>query len=164
MQSNEQTIIAAIHNAAKAQGIDPLLFEAICRIESSLDPYAVRFEKDYLYLFEVRENAARYRLSIETEGALQKFSYGLAQIMGAVCREYGYKSSLVHLATDWQSSLKYSAKHLAKFLKKYPLTSDAIASYNAGSPRRKNGFYVNQSYVDKVLAAYEKLNLKPALV
>ena len=34
---------------------------------------------------------------------------------------------------------------------------DAVAAYNAGSARMKDGQYVNQGYVDKVRKRYDEL-------
>lgn len=147
----------AIHEKARLFKIDPNLLKAICQVESSLDPFAMRFEKNYIYLHEVREWSKKFNVSNETEGALQKFSYGLGQVMGAVAREYGYDEPLALLCADWKQALHFSAQHFAKFLKRYKKTDDAIAAYNAGAPRKTDGFYKNQPYVDKVLRAYKKI-------
>jgi soluble lytic murein transglycosylase-like protein len=48
--------------------------------------------------------------------------------------------------------LRYGIRHLLKFYTKYGDWPDALAAYNAGSPRKAaDGKYLNQSYVDKVL-------------
>jgi soluble lytic murein transglycosylase-like protein len=154
-----QEIIDAIQSIAKEQKINPKLFQAICTVESSLKTNLVRFESGYSYLYQTSTWATKLLISQETEAACQKFSYGLGQVMGAVCREYGYKENLMNLATDWKTALKYSAIHLAKYLKNRPNTQDAIASYNAGSVRKTpDNFYLNQGYVNKVMHEFEMLS------
>lgn len=151
-------VIAAIQAEASLQGIDWKLVQAICQKESSLNTQAVRFEPQYKYVYKVDELAKKLRITSATEEATQKFSYGLGQIMGAVCREYGYSEPLMLLLSDWRVALSYSVKHLVNYSKKYKTTSDVIAAYNAGSPRRTEaGLYVNQSYVDSVLKNYQAI-------
>jgi hypothetical protein len=153
-----QEIIEAIEATAKEQKIDPKLLQAICTVESSLKTNLVRFEPAYSYLFQTSTFATKLLISQDTEAACQKFSYGLGQVMGAVCREYGYKENLMSLVTDWKTALKFSAMHLAKYLKNRPNVQDAIASYNAGSVRKTpDNIYVNQAYVNKVMHEFEML-------
>jgi hypothetical protein len=149
---------ALIHVVANENGVDPILFEAICRVESSLDPLAMRYEPKWNYLYFPREHASRLRITEETETQLQKFSYGLCQIMGSVAREHGFTGALVSLAADPALCLKFGAIHLKKFLWKYQTEAEAIAAYNAGSARRTpGGMFVNQQYVDKVDKVLRKL-------
>jgi soluble lytic murein transglycosylase-like protein len=144
--------IALIHRIATEEKIDPIFFQAICTVESSLNPFAMRYEPAWSYLYFARETASRLGITAETETQLQKFSYGLCQIMGSVAREHGFTGSLAQLMADPALALKYGAKHLAKFSWKYGgAEPDIAAAYNAGSARKtKGGLYVNQQYVDKV--------------
>jgi len=142
---------ALIHTVAAENGIDPVLFEAICRVESSLNQFAMRYEPKWNYLYFQREHAGQLGITEETETQLQKFSYGLCQIMGSVAREHGYRGPLVALIADPALCLKFGAIHLKKFLWKYQTEAEAIAAYNAGSARKTpGGMFVNQQYVDKV--------------
>jgi hypothetical protein len=151
-------IIEAIQAIAKEQKIDPKLLQAICTVESSLKTNLVRFEPSYSYLFQTSTWATKLLISQDTEAACQRFSYGLGQVMGAVCREYGYKDNLMNLVTDWKSALKYSAMHLAKLSKNRPNLQDAIASYNAGTVKKTaDNLYMNQSYVNKVMRELENI-------
>lgn len=152
------TVKVLIHAAALAEGIDAKLLEAICTVESSLDPTAIRFEPHYRWTVSPREWASQMRLSVETETMLQSSSYGLGQIMGAVMREYGFKGKLQTCLADPSLPLMYSAKHLKKFLQKYGAEAEAISAYNAGSPRRTpGGMFENQVYIDKVYSVLRKL-------
>jgi len=149
---NKQDAIALIHVAALGQKIDPVFYQAICTVESSLNPLAMRYEPAWNYLYFPREHASRLAITADTETQLQKFSYGLCQIMGSVAREHGFVDSLGMLIAKPELTLRYGAKHLAKFSWKYGGNeSDIAAAYNAGSVRKTNGgLYVNQQYVDKV--------------
>jgi len=151
-------VLALIQSVAQAEGLDERLLLAICTIESSLNPYAVRYEPAYKYTVSPRDWASKMRLSVETEECLQKFSYGLAQIMGGVMREYGFSGNLQTCLLNPKVSLTYSAKHLKNYLRRHGSEVEAIAAYNAGSPRKTSGgMFVNQSYVDKVDRELRKL-------
>lgn len=146
---------ALIHEVAEANQIDGDLFEAICGVESSFSHTAVRYEAGYRWLWYPREYASRQKITEATEETLQKISYGLCQVMGAVCREFGYQGPLI-LLTDPELSLVYGAKLLRRLYLKYGERneSDIIAAYNAGSVRKTpGGMYENQAYVNKVTQA-----------
>lgn len=143
-------IEAIIIEEAKSAGVDVWLALAIAQTESAGDHLAVRFEPRWKYYFDVPQFAFRNRVSQDTERALQSVSWGLMQVMGSVCRELHYVDSLIKLGNDPRLGAKYGCMKLAQLMKKYPKLEDAIASYNAGSPRKLDGRYVNQDYVDKV--------------
>ena len=147
-----------IKDVAAKEGLDHELLLAICMVESSLDPYAVRYEPAYKWVLSPREWASQMRLSVATEETLQKTSYGLAQIMGAVMREYGFSGKLQTCLLNPSVPLSYSAKHLKNYLRCYGTEVEAISAYNAGSPRKTaGGMFLNQTYVDKVSAELRKL-------
>jgi|SRR6185503_7139703 len=131
---------------------------AICQIESSFDPWAFRYEPQYKYLL-----GDRLTMSL-TEKFGQMCSWGLMQVMGGVAREHGYKGPLPQLCLP-DLGVNYGCKHLQKFFLKYKNYPDAIASYNAGSPRRleAGGDYVNQYYVKNVQAAWNAFDVKAQL-
>lgn len=145
----------SIEKHAKEHGLEPSLVAAICMQESSGDPFAHRFEAEWRYYKDIDSFARKCRITADTERAAQAFSYGLMQIMGSVAREKGFSEALPKLF-DIDTNLRFGCMHLAGFLKKYNQNMDqAIASYNAGSPRLSlaaDGKYVNQYYVDRVLA------------
>jgi len=145
---------AFIRKIASKVGVEPALFEAICRAESNLDPYAVRFEPAWRYHHFPREWASRLNISVETERVLQACSWGLPQVMGSVAREYGFQDSLVRL-TEPELCLYYGAKHLKKFMEKYGDDAEAVSAYNQGSNRKtEGGMFLNQTYVDRVFRIY----------
>lgn len=140
-------------DAAKFAGIDPMLAIAIAEVESAGDPLAVRFEPGWKYHYNVDNFAKLCRISQDTEQMLQACSFGLMQVMGTVARELGFEGSLIKL-TDPRIGAKYGCLKLSKLFKVLNSVDDVIAAYNAGSPIKKDGKYINQQYVDKVHRAY----------
>jgi len=144
-----------IKDAAAFRKLPWELVYAICQVESSLNPLATRHEPHYRWL--VGDNDAMDPL----ERRDQMTSWGLMQVMGAVARELGHRGPLADLLTP-ATGLFYGCLHLRRFRAKYDLWPDVIAAYNAGSPRRVAGHvgpYINQSYVDKVLSAWNNLEV-----
>jgi soluble lytic murein transglycosylase-like protein len=139
-----------ILEAAAKYGLNAAIVYGICKKESSLDPVKARFELGYKWIVEPKKVKPTPDCSEDTEAMLQKFSWGIMQIMGGVLREKGYKGWLY--AIDLDDQLDYSCRHLAEKLKKYGMPA-GIAAYNSGSPQRlESGKLKNQEYVDDVLA------------
>ena len=148
-------LITLIKSAAARRSLPWELVYAICQVESSLNPSAIRHEPRYRWLVGDNETMS------PTERQDQMTSWGLMQVMGAVARELGHTGPLSDLL-DPPTGLFYGCLHLRRFRAKYDIWPDVIAAYNAGSPRRvagQIGPYVNQSYVDKVLAAWNNLEV-----
>lgn len=153
MDNTELTTL--IKAAASRRSLPWELVYAICQVESSLNPSAIRHEPRYRWLVGDNETMS------PTERQDQMTSWGLMQVMGAVARELGHTGPLSALL-DPPTGLFYGCLHLRRFRAKYDIWPDVIAAYNAGSPRRvagQIGPYVNQSYVDKVLAAWNNLEV-----
>ncbi len=137
-----------IENKAKEFGIDPDLVESFVMVESSGRPNATRYEPAFYkhYILPMLLNNA----ITPNEARGRATSYGLMQIMGQVAREKGFTGKFEELFEP-ETNLEWCLKHLKRFIDKYaPNLDDAIASYNAGSPRKEDGVYVNQGYIDKV--------------
>lgn len=129
--------------------------------ESQGDTDAVRYEPKSSLIYTPSIYAKKLNITFDTEMTLQHMSYGLCQVMGFKAREMGFDGPLFHL-TQPEIGLEYGCRALAGFTKKYVYPEDAIASFNAGSPRYNNGKYINQAYVDEVKlkwAAVEKLKV-----
>lgn len=132
--------------------IHPHLIAAVIMTESSGRADAVRYEHNYKYLYEVKENARRLGISVDAETYAQKCSYSLGQVMGAVAREFGHRGPLQDLLVP-QIGLEFACRKLEWCLEKWPLWDDACAAYNGGSPRKdENGFLEPrlQKYVDHI--------------
>jgi len=174
--------------AATKYGLDPRLVCALCEVESSWEPRAIRQEVKYPYLYGLAagetgviaciRGAAGEQLhtllreiqsSIATEVVMQKTSWGLMQIMGAVARERGFRGWLTELC-DPAVNLEWGCRHL-RWMVDHPLDyglsiaqgpavlkgtlADLAAAWNGGSCRIVNDTYANQSYVDRVVKAME---------
>jgi hypothetical protein len=125
------------------------LVKAICQIESSFNPWAFRYEPAYKYILGDKLTMT------DTERFGQKCSWGLMQVMGGVARELDYQGPFPQLCEP-DIGVRYGCRHLAKFYCRWPNWEDAIASYNAGAPRKlATGEYYNQHYVNKVQAAWK---------
>jgi hypothetical protein len=134
-------------------GLDPDVLEAIGTVETALVAPACRYEPEWRYFVDPALWAKRLGQTFFTEKIQQATSWGPLQVMGSVARELGFDG---HLSTLSSASvgLRIGAKKFHKLTCRYSKLEDAIASYNAGSPRfRKDGTYVNQEYVNKVLRA-----------
>lgn len=157
MDTSTPDLRATIKSIARDFDLPWELIEAFATVESSLNPWALRYEPQYKYLY-LLDN--RSQLS-PTERVGQMCSWGLMQVMGAVAREYGFKGYFPQLC-DPVVGLRYGCLHVTKFRAKYGQWSDVIAAYNAGSPRREptNPWsYVNQFYVNKVLTVWNGLEV-----
>ncbi len=154
MKPDSPELMVVIRKWADAHDLDPALVWAVVAVESNSCESAVRFETGYKYLFD----PARVRpvgCSVETETALQKMSWGLMQVMGAVLREKGFKGWLTEILTDVDAQVEYGCRHLAGLVKRWGIPG-GVAAYNAGSPRKdSSGNFENAEYVSKVLAKAE---------
>ena len=140
---------AETFQVATEQSLPVALVRAFCEVESAFNPWAVRYEPGYRWLVgnEVDLTA--------TERTMQMTSWGLMQVMGAVAREHGFTGPIPQLC-DPIIGLRYGCLHLNKLHARYVLWPDTIAAYNAGTPRMVQGQYVNQTYVDRVDAAWKR--------
>ena len=139
-----------ILEAAKKHNVDPKLVAAIVRKESGGQPWAMRYEPRWSYLFKTAEFAHRLYITEITEIHLQSFSYGLMQVMGSVCRELGFLGYLPQVLNP-EIGLDLGCKKLRDLFYKYQDEKDVISAYNQGSPLKRGGIYLNQQYVDGVL-------------
>ncbi len=146
-----ETIFSILHDEAVRQGVDPDLVLAIAMVESGGNPWSLRYETKYSYFVQTESFAKALGISVETETACQRTSWGVMQIMGGVARELRFTGLLSQLC-DPVFGVKYGVMHLASKIKKYPKENDSIAAYNGGSPVIVNGMYRNEDYVKKVLA------------
>lgn len=134
------------------------LTQAVIEVESAFVSLRTKYEPHYKYTIGIPDFAHKLGISESTEEVFQKVSWGLMQVMGGVAREYGFQGHLLELCSTPTYGLYFGMRHLFNYYKRYKNMPDAIAAYNAGSPRRiaGGGPYENQQYVDKVLAAFKR--------
>jgi len=146
-----------IFQAAEQNSIDPIVFLAISIRESSCNPLAMRYEPDFPYIFDMGIFARKIGSSVATEEIGQKTSWGVAQIMGSVAREHGFRGWFPELC-QVDVGARYGALHLKSMFARFKTTERAVAAYNAGSPRKsKTGKYINQPYVDDVVRIQQQI-------
>lgn len=145
------SIRAALEATAAKHGLEPNLVEAIVLTESGGNPYAVKPEPFYPYLFNVRTNkpfavtreqAAAKTAPVEFPALAghrdqewwgQQQSWGLMQVMGAVARELGFRGPYLTQLTEVMTGLHYGCKHFAAQLAWAKNRTDlALGAYNAG--------------------------------
>ena len=106
------------------------------------------------------ENAKYWLRKVTATGYQEQWfatSWGLMQILGLTAMERGYGGDPEQIQIP-EISLLYGTMHFKWLWDKYTSVYDAIAAYNAGSPRRYDATtYVNQDYVDYVLAGLDAL-------
>lgn len=155
MLSNEVIGLIKAETARKALRLDLVI--ALVQMESSGNPQAMRYESKYMDYVKVQFFAEKFRISQETEKNLQKFSYGLGQLMGGTARRIGFQGHLTELLKP-EINLTWMCDLLSKICHEYIQLEDQIAVYNGG-PRavaskiqNEKKMYFNQEYVDKVVS------------
>lgn len=129
----------------------PLRFlMALIKTESNFNPNACRYEKGYIWLYSVKEIAGIMGASRDTVEMIQKTSWGLGQLMGAIFHEnklYEWPAVMCELDTN----LKYTCEHINKEIRNHNLSFsepfNVYSCYNAGSVRIIDGRYVNSPAV-----------------
>ncbi len=149
MALDKQTTVQLIvrHTAGEILNgveLEPAIVYGVCVKESRLEPAACRYEPHYKWLFKP-ESVKPAICSEATEIIMQKISWGLMQVMGAVYRELGYRGWLSELTADVDAQLMYGCLYLADKIGRHGLRG-GLSAYNAGSPTEKN-----RGYVDDVL-------------
>jgi len=131
--------------------IDKDIISAIISTESGFDINSVRYEQDYRWIYKLEDTTKLVGCTKETMLMMQKTSWGLMQLMGAVYYELG-GSNWATILLSPGVNLKFACEHLANLIKRYSLSNpaDIYAAYNAGSIKKmKSGEYVNQNNVDR---------------
>lgn len=149
----DQDILDIIIKHSKEFGLDPNLVKAIIQKESAFVGFRTRYEPNWKRFVSPLSYAHTMGLSIETECMGQSTSWGLMQVMGAVCREQGFDSYFPQLCLP-DLGIYHGCKKLFSLRARYTELNDAIASYNAGHPEwvdPQKSRYINQTYVTDVL-------------
>lgn len=142
---------SVVASAAHAAGLEPPLVAAIVMQESGGNPFAIRAEPDYRWLWPAATAVVPPRgVSLGTEIAQQRTSWGLMQVMGAVAREHGCREPFLTALVDPALGLHYGCLYLARLFARNPGAGreGAVSAYNAGHPTPDN----EDTYVRPVLA------------
>ena len=151
---------------ARGAGVPVDLVKAIVQVESSGNPWAMRYEPHYRWLYDVENRCAWVGdepfpalrgVSSPTEKIAQATSWGLMQIMGAVAREMGYRKPFLGELLRPSENLEMGCEYLKQLYRRFGSEhgwEGVAAAYNAGSPRRKeDGTWENQQYLDRLREA-----------
>lgn len=133
-------------------GLPPGLVRAFCQAESSWRPEATRYEPGFQ-----RRYLSFNQLS-EEENKSRATSWGLMQIMGQTARELGFTGKYEDLL-DPETGIFWGCVYIKKRALKYRDTlgwRGVIAAYNAGTPRVEDGRFLNQTYVNRVIAYWNE--------
>lgn len=146
-----------VKDRSNRYGIDCKMLDAIIQVESNYDIYAMRFESKMKSSVIAANFAKMNSVTTATEEILEKFSWGLCQIMGSTARWMGFQGPMP-LLCDPDVNVNLGAKYLARLKEQHGVSDAIISAYNAGSIRRlTDGKFKNQAYVDKVLIAMQKI-------
>ena len=128
------------------------LINALIMVESSGNPYAMRYEDHYRWLYNVDQIVGSMGLHRDTEVQAQKTSWGLLQVMGAVARELGCKKRFLTYLLDPKIGIEYGCMHLKNLYNRHGSWERAVSAYNFGHVSyAENGKFRNQRYVDRVM-------------
>jgi len=131
---SSSTLEPIIIEMGKKYNVEPALIKAHIKAESNWDI-----------------NASRY------EAHKKDASWGLMQLLLATAREVLGNSNLTTTQLiQPRVNIEAGTKFIRQNINRWGNLRDAIAAYNAGSPRlnKKTGKYVNAPYVDKVYNSY----------
>ncbi len=154
--------------AAQRYSLDPILVAAVVTQESAGWPDAFRPEPGWKWYWDVKYNKAFRKLYQSEVGALhapedfhslmgtsdqewllQRSSFGLMQIMGAVARELGFRAPYLSALFDPIENLQWGCMKLGQLTSLY--AGGAVSAYNAGLPQP------GSSYEASVLKWVERL-------
>ena len=144
-----------IEAAARNHGLPTRLVAAVVRVESSSNPWAMRYEPAF-YDRYVRGQQTRVfgAVSRDTERTARATSWGLMQVMGETARCLGCTLPFLSQLCDPAMGLEWGCKLLMRLSARYSDWPTVVAAYNAGTPRKDGaGRFVNQPYVDKIFNA-----------
>lgn len=135
-----------IKTSAQNYGVNTAIALAIAEQESDYNEKAMRYEANWKYIVTDKKLVKELRITLATELQLQKFSYGMFQIMGSVARELGFKGMLTDLL-DPIVNVTYGVRKIRLLAEKHPTIEEYVSAYNAG----EGGIGTNPDYVKSVL-------------
>jgi len=140
-------------------GIEEKFMQALITTESDWNQWCVRYEPSYKWIVEGPDTGGIKTTPI-TESEMQKYSYGLCQIMGNWYYDMGFRGFCTELL-DPRLNILIATKIIKKHMLDGIESVDELYSvYNAGSLRLKeDGTFCNQKNVDNFLKNYNKIGV-----
>lgn len=149
-----------IERKAKEFCLDPLLVRAVIQVESNFNPWATRYEANFLkrYInpltneFILSRNPQMRAAGVPSQSTERRelaTSWGLMQIMGETARAFGFRGQYLAELCDLETNLHYGCTYLANKRMNYQTVEQAVSAYNAGMATDRN-----KAYVDKVMRCY----------
>lgn len=148
-----------VQDVCKRLSLPVGLVHAIIRVESSGNPWAIRYEPAFQRAYLDGKAWRVYgAVSHETEVMARATSWGLMQVMGQVARERGFEGAFLSQLCTPAAGLEYGCRQLRHVYQRFYDAhgwNGVVAAYNAGSPRKDaRGAWVNAQYVHKVRALW----------
>jgi soluble lytic murein transglycosylase-like protein len=129
---------------ATAHLLDPAIVAAVCEQESGWNPFAVRYENEFLHRYVKPLNP----LAPTTPEITRACSFGLMQIMGLTAMELGWRGYYLTQLCDPEIGMEFGCRKLRKCFDLHPNDNiAALLAYNGGS---------NPIYASQVLARVSK--------
>jgi hypothetical protein len=152
-----------IQKSTALYGLEFNLIKAIVKTESNYNPRALRFEPKYKWLYSVKECASILRIDVFTLEMMQKTSWGLTQIMGAIYfekiaskpKEMDFASVLL----DPEVNISLCCQIVAGIIKKHK-TNDVSIIYDLYNSGRAVEGDSNQENVNRFKKNYDEISGK----
>lgn len=151
-----QDIKSAVIKYSKEFKLDPIVVQAIVETESGYNPFAIRYEPSFKWLYSSDEIAFILKTQKEAAIACQRLSIGLMQPMVSVCNELGFRGWFYELFAV-ELNVMYGCKHLRNLIDRQKLTTpyEYYDAYNSG---RANDSIINQSNQSHFMSVYKRLS------
>lgn len=142
-------IISAVEKHSTLSNIPMRFLYALILTESNFNQFAIRHEPNYKWVYSPKEMAAVLKISKEEVVKIQKYSYGVCQIMGAVFHELSF-NIMPDEMYNIDVNIGCACKLLGRLKHKYSLTNQMPTqlydAFNSGKVKEGDN---NQKNVDR---------------
>lgn len=148
--------LSTIQMVGTQRHIEPELIAAIIQVESAGQQFVsnVALNSDVV---EPSKYATKNGMTKRAEEIAQQTAYGYCQVLGSTARRLGFTRPLGELYMEL-TNIRLATMLLVNLKKRYEGHRDSmISAYNYGQViKRKDGTFINQSYVNKVNKYYKE--------
>lgn len=134
--STNDARLALAKKWATKYGLDPLIVCAVIEQESAWNPFAVRFEPEFLAHYVKPINPA----APTTQEITRAMSFGLMQCMGLTAIEFGWRGVFLTDLCDPDTGVDFGCRKLQKCFSIHGDDETSLLAYNGGG----NAFYGKQ--------------------